>query len=255
MKTGRLENLTSIVTGGSSGFGESICRTFVQEGARVIIADINETAGRKLADALNSGEIRAEFVRTDVSCSADMKAAVERAVTLFGRLDIMVNNAGMSHPNQPMLEVSEELFDRLYDVNVKSLYHSAIHCVPVFRRLGGGCFINIGSTAAIRPRPGLCWYSGSKGAVNLLTKAMAVELAPDRIRVNAINPSLGETPLLATFLGGSDSPEVRNRFLPSIPLGRFCQPADVANAALHLADPRSSFLTGVCMEVDGGRCI
>lgn len=255
MKTGRLENLTSIVTGGSSGFGESICRTFVQEGARVIVADINETAGRKLADSLNSGEIRAEFIRTDVSCSADMKAAVERAVALFGRLDIMVNNAGMSHPNQPMLEVSEELFDRLYDVNVKSLYHSAIHCVPVFRRLGGGCFINIGSTAAIRPRPGLCWYSGSKGAVNLLTKAMAVELAPDRIRVNAINPSLGETPLLATFLGGSDSPEVRSRFLPSIPLGRFCQPADVANAALHLADPKSSFLTGVCMEVDGGRCI
>lgn len=255
MKTGRLENQVSIVTGGASGFGESICRVFAQEGAGVIIADLNEAAGQKLAETLKSQGSRAEFIRTDVSRSADMKAAVDKAVGLFGRLDIMVNNAGMSHPNQPMLDVSEEVFDRLYAVNVKSIYHSAIHCVPVFRRAGGGCFINIGSTAAVRPRPGLCWYSGSKGSVTLLTKAMAVELAPDKIRVNALNPSLAETPLLATFLGGSDAPEVRSRFLPSIPLGRFCQPADVANAALFLADPLSGFVTGVCMEVDGGRCI
>lgn len=255
MKTGRLENQVSIVTGGASGFGEKICRVFAQEGAGVIIADLNVEAGQKLAETLQGQGSRAEFVRTDVSSSADMKSAVDKAVSAFGRLDIMVNNAGMSHPNQPMLDVSEEFFDRLYAVNVKSLYLSAVHCVPVFRRLGGGSFINIGSTAAVRPRPGLCWYSGSKGAVTLLTKAMAVELAPDKIRVNALNPSLAETPLLATFLGGSDAPEVRSRFLPSIPLGRFCQPSDVANAALFLADPLSGFITGVCMEVDGGRCI
>ncbi|HRE83140.1 MAG TPA: glucose 1-dehydrogenase [Opitutaceae bacterium] len=255
MKPGRLENLVSIVTGGASGFGESICRSFVQEGARVIIADLNESAGQKLAETLQGQGAKAEFIRTDVSQSADMKATVEAAVRAFGRLDIMVNNAGISHPNQSMLDVSEEFFDRLFAVNVKSIYHSAIHCVPLFRSQGGGCFINIGSTAAVRPRPGLCWYSGSKGSVTLLTKAMAVELAPDKIRVNALNPALAETPLLPTFLGGSDSAETRSRFLPSIPLGRFCQPTDVAHAALFLADPLSGFVTGVCMEVDGGRCI
>ena len=184
-----------------------------------------------------------------------MKALVEATLARFGRLDIVVNNAGISHTNGSMLNVTEAAFDRLYAVNVKSLYHAAIHCVPVFRRQRGGCFINIGSTAAVRPRPGLTWYSGSKGAVALITKSMAVELAPDRIRAVGINPALGETPLLPTFLGGDDSPETRARFLGSIPLGRFCRPEDVANAAVFLADPASGFITGVCLEVDGGRCI
>jgi 3-oxoacyl-[acyl-carrier protein] reductase len=167
----------------------------------------------------------------------------------------MVNNAGISHANQPMLNVSEAEFDRIFQVNVKSIYLSAIHCVPVFRRQGGGSFINIGSTAAVRPRPGLTWYNGSKGAVVLLTKSMAVELAPDRIRVNAINPALAETPLLPTFMGGPDTPETRARFVASIPLGRLGRASDVANAAVFFADPASEFVTGVCLEVDGGRCI
>jgi 3-oxoacyl-[acyl-carrier protein] reductase len=167
----------------------------------------------------------------------------------------MVNNAGMSHANQSMLQVTEAEFDRLYQVNVKSIYLSAIHCVPVFRKQGGGCFINIGSTAAVRPRPGLSWYNGTKGAVSLLTKSLAVELAPDKIRANSINPAIADTPLLTTFMGGPDTPENRARFLASIPLGRLCKPSDVANAALFLADPASEFITGVCLEVDGGRCI
>jgi len=247
--------MVAIITGGASGFGASIGLAYTREGANVVIADLNETLAEQLLSQLRASGAQAEFVRTDVSRSADMQALVARTLARFGRVDVMVNNAGMSHRNQPMLEVTEEFFDRLYAVNVKSIYLSAIHCVPVFRRQGSGCFINIGSTAAVRPRPGLCWYNGSKGAVTLLTKSMAVELAPDKIRVNSINPSLGETPLLATFLGGPDTPETRARFLTSIPLGRFCKPEDIANAALFLADPASDFVTGVCLEVDGGRCV
>ena len=184
-----------------------------------------------------------------------MAALVQTTVDRHGRLDIMVNNAGISHANQPMLNVSEETFDRIFQVNVKSIYLSAVHCVPVFRQQRSGTFINIGSTAAVRPRPGLTWYNGSKGAVLLLTKSMAVELAPDNIRVNAINPAIAETPLLTTFMGRSDTPENRKSFLNTIPLGRLCQPTDVANAAVFLSDPASNFVTGVCLEVDGGRCI
>jgi 3-oxoacyl-[acyl-carrier protein] reductase len=191
----------------------------------------------------------------DVTRTDDMARLVADCLAHFGRLDVMVNNAGISHANQPMLKVSEAEFDRIFQVNVKSLYLAAVHCVPVFRRQGGGSFINIGSTAGVRPRPGLTWYNGSKGAVQLLTKSMAVELAPDRIRVNAINPALAETPLLATFMGGTDTPELRAKFLASIPLGRLGRARDVANAALFFADPASEFITGTCLEVDGGRCI
>lgn len=251
----RLSGKVAIVTGGASGFGAGIATAFVREGAQVVIADLRQEQSARTVEALRTYGGMVEFIRTDVSISAQMEALVTGTVQRFGRIDVMVNNAGMSHPNRPMLEVSEEFFDRLYAVNVKSLYLSAIHCVPVFRRQGGGCIINIGSTAAVRPRPGLCWYSGTKGAVALLTKAMAVELAPDRIRVNAINPALGETPLLATFLGGEDTPETRARFLGSIPLGRFCHPEDVANAAVFFADDAAAYITGTCLEVDGGRCI
>ncbi len=254
--TGRLDGMVAVVTGGSSGFGAAIARAYAREGAKVVVADLNAENGARSVESLRAAGGEAEFIRTDVGDSAQMAALVAGAVGRFGRLDVVVNNAGMSHPNQPMLEVTEAFFDRMYAVNVKSIYLSAIHAVPVFRRQGaGGCFINIGSTAAVRPRPGLCWYSGSKGAVALLTKGMAVELAPDRIRVNAINPALGETPLLATFLGGQDTPEVRARFLGSIPLGRFCRPEDVANAAVFFADRASDYVTGTCLEVDGGRCI
>lgn len=252
---GRLKGKVAIITGGASGFGAGIASAYVREGARVIIADLNPDSAAGTLEALRGMGGEAEFVRTDVSDSAQMQGLVARAVERFGWVDIMVNNAGISHPNRPMLEISEAFFDRMYAVNVKSIYLSAIHCVPVFRRQGGGCFINIGSTAAVRPRPGLSWYSGTKGAVSLLTKGMAVELAADRIRVNAINPALGETPLLPTFLGGEDTPESRARFMGTIPLGRFCRPEDVANAAIFLAADASEYITGVCLEVDGGRCI
>ena len=251
----RLLNLIAIVTGGASGFGESICQTFAANGAKVAVADIDAEKGEAVAAALRAQGHEAIFCRVDVAKNDEMKSLVATVLRHYGRLDLMVNNAGISHANQSMLEVSEEMFDRIFQVNVKSLYLSAIHCVPVFRRQGAGCFINIGSTAAVRPRPGLAWYNGSKGAVALITKSMAVELAPDNIRANAINPAIAETPLLTTFMGCADTPAARARFLASIPLGRLGRAKDVANAALFLADPASEFVTGVCLEVDGGRCI
>ncbi|MEO6245040.1 MAG: glucose 1-dehydrogenase [Opitutaceae bacterium] len=252
---GRLENLVAIVTGGGSGFGEAMCHTFAREGARLVVADLNAESAARVAAALTAAGHTAIAQRVDVAKTADMRDLVAATLARFGQLDIMVNNAGISHANQPMLNVSEEFFDRLFQVNVKSIYLSAVHCVPVFRQQKRGCFINIGSTAAVRPRPGLTWYNGSKGAVILITKSMAVELAPDNIRVNAINPAIADTPLLTTFMGVEDTPANRARFLASIPLGRLCESADVANAALFLADPVSNFVTGVCMEVDGGRCV
>lgn len=251
----RLAGQVAVVTGGGSGFGEAIAHRFAGEGARVVVADFNAAAGERVAAALRAAGHAAASCQGDVAVSADMARIVAAAVETFGRLDVMVNNAGISHPNQPMLQVTEAQFDRLYQVNVKSLYLSAVHCVPVFRRQGGGSFINIASTAAVRPRPGLSWYNGSKGAVVLLTKSFAVELAPDKIRANAIAPAIADTPLLTTFMGAPDTPENRARFLASIPLGRLCEPADVANAALFFADPASAFVTGTCLEVDGGRCI
>lgn len=232
-----------------------MAHAFAREGARIVVGDLNVEAGDRVCAALVAAGHEAIACRVDVSQSDDMRALVAAALARFGQIDIMVNNAGMSHANRPMLEVDEAFFDRLFAVNVKSLYLSAVHCVPVFRRQRRGCFINIGSTAAVRPRPGLTWYNGSKGAVTLITKSMAVELAPDNIRVNAINPALAETPLLSTFMGVADTAENRARFLASIPLGRLCQPSDVAQAAVFLADPASNFVTGVCLEVDGGRCI
>jgi 3-oxoacyl-[acyl-carrier protein] reductase len=253
--SGRLKDQVAIITGGGSGFGESMAHAFAREGARIVVADLNADGAARVTKALTDAGHRAIAQRVDVSRSDDMRDLVQAALQRFGQIDIMVNNAGMSHAKGPMLDVSEEFFDRLFAVNVKSLYLSAVHCVPVFRKQKRGCFINIGSTAAVRPRPGLTWYNGSKGAVVLITKSMAVELAPDNIRVNAINPAIAETPLLTTFMGTEDTKENRAPFLASIPLGRLCQPEDVAHAALFLADPGSNFITGVCMEVDGGRCV
>ena len=252
---GRLQGLVAIVTGGGSGFGENISGAFTAQGARVMVADLNRPSGERVDQALKQQGHAADFCPIEVSRSADWANLVKATLAAFGRIDVVVNNAGVSHANQPMLNISEEEFDRLYAVNVKSIYLSAKHCVPVFRRQGGGSFINIASTAAVRPRPGLSWYNGSKGAVVLLTKSFAVELAPDKIRANAINPAIADTPLLTTFMGAADTPENRARFIASIPLGRLCEPADVANAAVFFADPASAFITGTCLEVDGGRCI
>jgi 3-oxoacyl-[acyl-carrier protein] reductase len=246
----RLEDKVALVTGAASGFGAEIARVFASEGAHVAVVDLNEDGARSVSAEIGNTALP---IRCDVSLSADVRNAAEATRARFGRLDIVVNNAGTTHRNKPMLEVTEAEFDRVYAVNVKSLFHMAHAAVPIMRAQGGS-FLNIGSTAGLRPRPGLTWYNGSKGAVNLLTKSMAVELAPDKIRVNGLAPVAGDTPLLPSFLG-SDSPEIRARFLASIPLGRFAKPSDVAASALFLASDEAEFLTGVVLEVDGGRTI
>ena len=250
--TGKLQDKVAIVTGAASGFGRGIAELFALEGARVIAADINGEGARQLAAALGNNVVA---VSCDVSKKVDVDAMVLAATEAFGGLDILVNNAGITHRNQPLLDVGEAEFDRIYAVNVKAIYLSTLAAVPKMEQRGGGTIINIASTAGIRPRPGLTWYNGSKGAVITLTKSMAVELAPKNIRVNAINPVMGETGMLQQFMGLPDTPENRAKFTAGIPLGRLSQPYDIANAALFLAEPASSFITGVALEVDGGRCI
>lgn len=247
----RLQGKTAFVTGAAQGFGLAIARTFAREGARVAVVDWNEAGAREAARAIGGGALA---LACDVSDAASVNAASAAAIKAFGQVDILVNNAGTSHRNRPMLEVDEAEFDRVFAVNVKSIFLMAHALVPQMRDHGGGFILNIGSTAGIRPRPGLAWYNASKGAVNLLSKSMAVELAPDNIRVCALAPVAGETPLLATFMG-EDTPEKRAQFRASIPLGRLSVPQDIANAALFLASTEAGFLTGVVLEVDGGRCI
>jgi 3-oxoacyl-[acyl-carrier protein] reductase len=247
----RLRNRTAIVTGAAQGFGYGIAETFIREGALVALLDINEEAVKRAAEAF--GPAAAAF-RCDVADSADVARITQEAIKGLGGLDILVNNAGTTHRNRPMLEVSEEEFDRVFAVNVKSIYLFAQAVVPHFRERGHGVILNIGSTAGIRPRPGLTWYNASKGAVNLMSKSMAVELAPDKIRVNAIAPVAGETPLLASFMG-EDTPEKRAAFQASIPWGRLSTPQDIANSALFLCSDEAEMVTGAVLTVDGGRCI
>jgi 3-oxoacyl-[acyl-carrier protein] reductase len=247
----RLKDKVAIVTGGGLGFGEGIAKLFAAEGARVLVADIDGTRAERVTDEIGQA---ARAAVGDVAKGPDVAHLVEETLKAFGRLDIVVNNAGISHKNQPLLEVDEATYDRVFAVNVKSIYWSAQHAVPVFRRQGGGCFVNIASTAGLRPRPGLTWYNASKGAAITMTKSMAVELAPDRIRVNAVCPVIGETGLTSTFMGG-DTPELRAKFVATIPLGRMSLPRDIAAASLFLASDEAELLTGVALEVDGGRCI
>jgi 3-oxoacyl-[acyl-carrier protein] reductase len=243
---------TVIVTGAGGGFGEGISRRFAALGANVVAADMRKDAVQAVAADIGA---KAIAVAADVTSNADVAALAKAAIEQFGQVDIVVNNAGITHKNRPMLEIDEETFDRVYAVNVKSIYLSAMHFVPIMRAAGGGVFVNIASTAGLRPRPGLTWYNGSKGAAIALTKSMAVELAPDRIRVNGINPVMGMTGMLQDLLPGEDGEEVRARIVATIPLGRFSQPRDIANAATFLASAESDLITGVCLEVDGGRCI
>ncbi|HLM37958.1 MAG TPA: SDR family oxidoreductase [Microvirga sp.] len=247
----RLDGKVALITGAGSGFGLGIAETFAREGAKVVLVDINEASARTAAERIGPSALG---LAADVSRAADVNAAVEQTISAFGKLDIVVNNAGISHRNRPMLEVEEDEFDRIFAVNVKSIYLFARAAVPVMQGAGGGVFINVGSTAGLRPRPGLTWYNSTKGAVHTMTKSMAVELAPSRIRVCALAPVAGETPLLATFMG-EDTPERRTQFINSIPLGRFSKPEDIANAALYRASDEASLITGVVLEVDGGRCI
>jgi 3-oxoacyl-[acyl-carrier protein] reductase len=245
----RLKDKSAIVTGGGSGFGEGIVRKFVAEGARVLIADRDEANARRVAEATG-----AQWVRADVSQAADVAAMVAAAVDRHGALDVLVNNAGIGHLPQPLEGLPEDEFDRILAVNVKSIYLAARAAVPRFKTQKRGVILNIASTAGVSPRPRLAWYNASKGWVITATRAMAVELAPFGIRVNALNPVAGETPLLKTFLG-EDTPEMRAKFLATIPIGRFSTPEDLGNAACFLCSDEASMITGVAMEVDGGRCI
>lgn len=248
----RLKDKVALVTGAASGFGAEIARQYAFEGAHVLLADLNLAAAQSVAQAIGSAALA---MRCDVTRRADVDAAIAACVTAFGRLDIVVNNAGWTHLNQSLLTVTEAEFDRMYDVNVKSIFHMTQAAVPQLRAGGGGVILNIGSTAGIRPRPGLTWYNGSKGAVNLLSKSMAVELAPERIRVNCIAPVIGNTALLESFMGVPDTPENRAKFIATIPLGRLSEPLDVARAAVFLASDDAAFITGVELPVDGGRTV
>ena len=248
----RLQGLSTIVTGGASGFGAEIARAYAREGAKVVIFDLNADGAKKVASEIGASAIAHGG---SVANKADVDAAVKLAVDKFGKLDVVVNNAGWTFRNKPMLEVTEEEFDRVFDVNVKAIFLMTNACVPVMKKQKSGRIINIGSTAGVRPRPGLTWYNTSKGAVNLMSKSMAVELAPDGIRVNCIAPVMGETGLLEAFMGVPDTPENRAKFIGTIPLGRMSRPSDIANACVYMAGEESEFLTGVILPVDGGRTI
>ncbi len=247
----RLDGKTAIVTGGASGFGAGIVQKFLTEGARVMIADINGEAARDLANSL--GE-RASGHQVDVADGASVQTMAEVAQDQFGYLDILVNNAGVTHLPTPLEDVSEEEFDRVFTVNMKSVYLTARAFVPTMKARGAGAILNVASTAGLSPRPNLNWYNASKGWMITATKTMAVELAPTGVRVNAICPVAGETPLLKSFMG-EDTPEIRAKFLSTIPLGRFSTPEDMANAACFLCSDEASMITGTALEVDGGRCI
>ena len=247
----RLDGKTAIVTGGGSGFGAGIARKFIAEGAQVVIADINSAAAETLSDELGAAAFAAHV---DVADLGSVNALARQAEKDIGAVDIIINNAGVTHLPTPLDEVSEEDFDRVFAVNCKSVYLTARTFVPAMKARGAGAILNIASTAGVSPRPKLNWYNSSKGWMNTATRTMAVELAPFGIRVNAINPVAGETPLLASFMG-EDTPEMRAKFLSTIPLGRFSTPEDIANSACYLCSDEASMVTGVCMEVDGGRCI
>ncbi|MXQ08859.1 glucose 1-dehydrogenase [Alphaproteobacteria bacterium GH1-50] len=247
----RLEGKTAIVTGAGSGFGRGIALAFAREGAAVMVVDIDSEAAFEVAREI--GDTRLAW-RADVSSDRAVEAMAKNAMTLWGRIDILVNNAGITHLPKPLEDVSEDEFDRVLAVNAKSVYLTARHIVPLMKTAGRGAIVNIASTAGVSPRPRLNWYNASKGWMITATKAMAVELAPEGIRVNAINPVAGETPLLASFMG-EDTPEMRAKFLSTIPVGRFSTPEDIAEAAVYLASDASSMVTGVALEVDGGRCI
>jgi len=245
----RLQGTVAIVTGGGSGMGAAIAETFASEGAHVAVLDVDGGAAQKVAARIGNAAIA---IKCDVTRRDEIDAVVVETASAFGGLNALVNNAGVAHANKPMLEIGEKEFDRVFAVNVKGLFMFTQAVVPLMRG-NGGVIINIGSTAGLRPRPGLSAYNATKGAVHNLTKTLAVELAPDKIRVCAIAPVATDTPLLPTFLG--PAPGMREKFIATVPLGRLATAQDIADAALFLASDEAKFLTGNIMEVDGGRCI
>ena len=253
----RLHNKVAIVTGGASGFGAGIVKKFITEGAKVVIADINAENGVKAVAEMGTemdGNSNLHFIQTDVSDNDQVKNLVDGTIAHFGGLDIVVNNAGMGHTPRPLEDITEDVYDTLMTINVKSVYFMARHTTTHFKNQQSGVVLNVASTAAVSPRPNLTWYNASKGAMITATRSMAVELASFGIRVNAINPVAGDTPMLSTFMGG-DSPEIREKFMSVIPMGRFSTPEDIGNAACYLCSDEAGMVTGVCLEVDGGRCI
>lgn len=252
----RLNGKVAIVTGAGSGFGEGIAKRFAEEGAKVVVNDINRDGGERVTREVRAAGGSAQFVLADVTRDADWSRLVQAAASAYGGLDVVVNNAGWTHRRKPYLDVTEEEFDRVYAVNVKSVYLSARHALPAFRKRGGGCFVNVASTAGLRPRPGLTVYNSSKGAVILMSKSMAAEFGPDKVRVNCVNPVFSpNTALSADFAGGALTAEAKAAFLATIPLGRFSTPLDVANACLYLASDEAAMVSGTCIEVDGARCV
>ncbi|MGN6537157.1 MAG: SDR family oxidoreductase [Mesorhizobium sp.] len=247
----RLRGKVAVVTGAASGFGEGMARRFAEEGARVVVSDINAKGAERVAGEIGKAAI---WTQTDVSQASEFEEMAKAALDAFGRIDIMVNNAGFTHRNGDMLGVDEATFDLITAVNMKAIYHAALTVVPIMEKQGGGVILTTASTAGLRPRPGLTWYNASKGWAITATKSMAVELAPKNIRVNCLCPVAGDTGMLAQFMG-EDTPELRAKFRASIPLGRLSTPLDIANAALWLASDEAAFITGVALEVDGGRCI
>ena len=247
----RLQGKVAIVTGGASGFGAGIARKFVAEGARVMIPDLNIDMANELAAELGD---TVQAIQTNVTRDADIATMVQSTLDAFGQIDILINNAGVTHLPAPMEDVTEDDFDKVFAVNCKSVYLTAKYIVPLMKAQGAGAILNVASTAGVSPRPRLNWYNASKGWMNNATKGMAVELAPAGVRVNALNPVAGDTPLLKSFMG-EDTPQMRAKFLSTIPLGRFSTPQDMGNAACYLCSDEASMITGVCMEVDGGRCI
>ncbi|MDV6316244.1 glucose 1-dehydrogenase [Idiomarina sp. HP20-50] len=248
----KLYNKLAIVTGGASGFGEAICRLFAEEGAEVIILDNHVENGQKVADSIGDA---AHFIQCDLQASAEITRAFDSLASKYGKVDILVNNAGYTHARAPLDEVGEDEFDKVFNINVKAIFWTSKLALPLMAGDSQSVILNMASTAAIRPRPELTWYNASKGAVVAATKSMAIELADRNIRVCAINPVMGETGLLEKFMGMDDTPENRSRFTSTIPLGRLSTPNDIANAALYLASDDASMVTGIALEVDGGRCI
>ena len=247
----RLERKVAVITGGGAGFGEGMAKRFAAEGAKVVVADLNGEAAERVAKDIGDA---AAAITVDVASADDTQAMVDLALERFGRLDIFVANAGYTHRNGSLLDVDEETFERLNAINMKALFHTAKAVVPVMKEQGGGNILATASTAGLRPRPGLVWYNATKAWVINACKCMAVELAPHNIRVNSLCPVAGETQMLADFMG-EDTPERRAAFTSVIPMGRFSQPRDIANAALYLVSDEADFITGVALEVDGGRCV